>query len=172
MYIIHETLSDNDPRIDSKTTAIGDYWHFTIRYVSDSSVYLDWLDYEVLPEEVAKTHKIVNSYKGVISITEPVERIEDIVHASADVEYNKYIYELTDDDKKNVVELMKSAMRLFAKNHLQNKDNLDRLLREVNLSDSIERCEYVLHHYYGVGSATMVNQPRKPAFTVQWPDEF
>lgn len=172
MYIIHETLSDNDPRIDPTTSAVGDYWHFTIRHVPDSSVYLDWLSYEILPEEVAKTHRIVNSYKGVISIAAPASSVDEIVHASADTEYKKYIYELTDKDKKNVIELMKAAMRLFAREHLQNRDVLDRLLREVELADTIERCEYVLHHYYGVGSATMINQPQKPAFSVQWPDEF
>jgi len=172
MYIIHETLADNDPRLDSRTRAIGDYWHFTIRQILDSSVYIDWLDYIEISESVAKSHKIVNSYKGIISLSEPASNLDEVSKASADTEYKKYIYELTDEDKKNVMILMKSAMKLFAESHLINKDALSRLLREIEYADSIERCEYVLHHYFGVGSATMNNQPRKPAFKVEWPDEF
>jgi len=171
MYIIHETLSDHDPRIDSRTTLIGDYWHFTVRYIPDESVYLDWLLYEEISEPVAKSYKITKSYKGVISISEPVTNIDEITQVSADTEYKKYIYELTDTDKSNVTELMKASMRLYAKARLQNPI-LEKLLVEVDLADSIERCEYVMHHYYGVGSATMDKTPQRPAFEVNWPREI
>lgn len=165
-------MHSNDPRIHPETEIVGDYWHFTIRYIPPKKgIFIDWLPHEKISEETAKCSKLTGAYKGVISVSKPVTKKEDIVNASGDVEWKKYIYKLTAKDKENVVLIMKSAMRLYAKAHITDQKILKRLIKEVNNTTTIESCEYVLHHYYGVGSATMNGLPRNPEFKIKWPYE-
>lgn len=172
MYIIHETLASSDPRIHPETVIFGDYWHFTIRYIPpNKGIFVDWLPHEKLSEEVAKSHTLTGSYKGVLSVSKPVTKKEDIVNASGDVEWKKYIYKLTAKDKENVIILMKAAMRLYANAHLTDQKVLKRLIKEVNSASTIEGCESVLHHYYGVGSASTNGLARNPSFAITWPWE-
>jgi hypothetical protein len=172
MYIIHETLAGNDPRIHPETVVVGDYWHFTIRYIPpNKGIFIDWLPHENISEEVAKCCMLTGSYKGVLSISKPVTKKEDIVNASGDVEWKKYIYKLSAKDKENVVIIMKTAMRLYANTYITDQKTLKRLIKEVNSTSTIESCEHLLHHYYGVGSATTNGLPRNPEFNIKWPWE-
>lgn len=172
MYIIHETLASTDPRVHPETVAIGSYWHFTIRYIPpNKGIFIDWLPYETLSEEVAKCCMLTGAYKGVVSVSKPVTKKEDIVNASGDVEWKKYIYKLTAKDKENVVLLMKAAMRLYATQYVSDQKTLKKLIKEVNSAYTPEDCKRILHHYYAVGSALMDGLPRTPTFNIIWPWE-
>lgn len=173
MYIVHKTLNSNDPRIPKNSSIIGHYWHFTIREILDGKgVYIDWLLYEKVSEEVAYSYKLSGSYKGIVSISEPVTNIKDMQSSSGDTEWKKYSYRLTKQDKANATELKKVCMRLFAREYVQNQKQLKRLLTEVNNCDTVERCDQVLHHYFGVNTNTTNGTPRNPEFKVDWPEEF
>ena len=170
MYIIHETLPSNDPRINEKTSVFGHYWHFTIRYIPDNeNIYLDWINHEVLSEEVANSYKISGSYKGTVSVSRPVNNINDVVSSSGDVEYKKYIYTLTEADKENVVKLMKSAMKLYSKNHLTDQEVFEKLMNKIDSALTIEDCNRVMYDYFNVSSASTNNTPKNPEFEVNWP---
>lgn len=169
MYIIHETIAGNDPRNIKNSQVIGHYWHFTIRSVKENE-YLDWLPHEKISEEVAYSCRITGAYKGVVSLARDAVSPEEVISASGDVPYGKYIYKLTDSDKKNVVELMKSAMRLFAKGHLQKKNQINKLMPVIDEADTIEKCEEVLFHYFKVNTASTQGHARKPAFKLSWID--
>jgi hypothetical protein len=172
MYIIHETLPQNDPRIHPDTSVVGNYWNFTIRYIPpNKGIYIDWVPHEKLSEEVANSYKITGAYKGVVSVSKPVTKVSDVQGSSGDVEWKKYIYVLTKTDKANVVLLMKAAMRLYAQAHLQDQKSLKKLINEVNSVDTIEQCQHILYHYYNIGSALTNGLPKEPKFKVEWPEE-
>jgi len=169
MYIIHPTIADNDPRIPKGSKVVGDYWHFTMRYIPDGA-YIDWINYIELSEEVAKSAVLTNAYRDVVSVTEPVSKAEDIVTASGDVEWEKYVYRLTDKDKENVTVLIKSAMRLYANENLTDKKILKKLLQKVEACSTKEECELILHNYYKVTASPAMNKtPREPEFNIKWP---
>lgn len=172
MFIIHETLPGNDPRIHPETVVVGDYWHFTIRYIPpNKGIFIDWLPHEKISEEVARSCKLVGAYKGVVSVSKPVTKVGDIVSASGDVEWKKYIYVLTKKDKENVVSLMKAAMRLYAQAHLKDQKTLKKLINEVNICDTMEQCQMVLYYYYNIASALTNGLSKEPKFKVDWPEE-
>jgi hypothetical protein len=172
MYIIHETLASNDPRIHPKSSIVGDYWHFTIRYIPpNKGIFIDWLPHEKISEEAAYACKLAGAYKGVVSLAKQVTKVKDIVGSSGDVEWKKYIYVLTKTDKANVVLLIKAAMRLYAQAHLQDQKSLKKLINEVNSVDTIEQGQHILYHYYNVGSALTNGLPKEPKFKVAWPEE-
>ena len=171
MYIIHQSITGNDPRLHESFVEVGHYWHFTITQVpDDQGIYIDWLSYLELPEEVAKCSILTNNYKGVVSLTKPTNRVEDMVTASGDIEWEKYVYRLTDQDKQNVTALMKSAMKLYATDTLDDRKLLKKLLNKVESCQNQEDCEQIMHHYYKVSlSPTTNKQPREPEFNIKWP---
>jgi hypothetical protein len=172
MYIIHETLASNDPRIHPDTVVIDHYWHFTTRYIPpNKGIYIDWMPHEKISEDVAKSCKLTGAYKGVVSVSKPVTKASDIQGSSGDVEWKKYIYTLTKKDKENAVLLMKAAMRLYAQKYLTDQKTLKRLINEVNTADTIEKCQLVLYHYYDIGSALTNGLPKEQKFKVEWPEE-
>ena len=150
---------------------IGNYWHFTISYVPpEKNIFIDWFNYLELPEDVAKCSILTNNYKGVVSLTRPADKVEDIVTASGDVEWEKYVYRLTDQDKQNVTALMKAAMVLYANENLDNQKLLKKLLRKVEACQTQDDCEQIMHHYYKVSLSPQTNkQPREPEFNIKWP---
>lgn len=173
MYIIHETLPSNDPRIHPDTVIVGHYWHFTIRYIPpNKGIFIDWLPHEKISEEVAYSSKLAGAYKGVVSLVKPATNVKDIVGASGDVEWKKYIYTLTKKDKENVVGLMKTTMRLYAQKYLSDQKTLKRLLKEVNTADTIEKCQHIMYHYYNIASALTNGLEKAPEFNVEWPEKI
>lgn len=170
MYIIHETLSSDDPRVHPEIVTIGDYWHFTISYVPpNKGIFLDWLPHEKLSEEVARSFPLTNAYKGVVSLSKPYTNKSEIVTASGDVEWKKHIYKLTAKDKQDVVLLIKAAMRLFSKTHLTNEKTLTKLLKEISSLNTMEDCDLAFYNYFGMSSATTHGLERDPKFPIKWP---
>jgi hypothetical protein len=168
MYIIHETIADNDPRFDSRAKIIGNYWHFTIREIADDSIYKDWITHEILDESVAKAYKLTGSYKGEISLPSNSTNYEEFRHASGESAgiSRKFIYKLTQTDIENVVKLMKSSMRIFAKNHIVDVKILKNIESLINAVNTIEECERLLYDYFDVNSATTNGIPKNPKFKI------
>lgn len=171
MYIIHQTIANDDPRLHPDAVEVGNYWHFTIRFIPpEKEIYIDWLNYIELPEGAAKSSVLTNNYKGVVSLTKPVDKVEDIVTASGDVAWEKYVYRLTDEDKHNVTILIKTAMRLYATENLSDKKILKKLLKKVDECNTQDECEHILHHYYKVSTSPKTHKtPREPEFNIKWP---
>lgn len=171
VYIIHQTIANDDPRLHPDAVVVGDYWHFTIRYIPpEKDIYIDWLNYLELPEGAAKSSVLTNNYKGVVSLVKPVDKVDDIVTASGDVEWEKHVYRLTEEDKQNVTMLIKTAMRLYATENLTDNKKLKKLLQKVNACTNQEECENILHHYYKVSTSPIThNTPREPEFNIKWP---
>lgn len=170
MYIIHETIAGDDPRFDSRAEVIGHYWHFTIRKILDASVYTGWIPHEVIDENVAKSHKLTGSYKGEISLPSKATNYEEFRQASGENvgTSRKFIYKLTSTDINNVVKLMQASMRIFAKNHIEDKSVVSKLIDLVNSAKTIEQCEQLLHDYFNVDSALTHGTPRDPKFKIEW----
>ena len=170
MYIIHETLSSEDPRVHPEIVRVGDYWHFTISYIPpNKGIFIDWLPHEKLDEDVAKSYPLTNAYKGVVSLAAPFTKKDDIVTASGDVEWKKYVYKLTTKDKQNVVLLIKAAMRLFAKQHITSEKTLKKLMKEITNINTMEDCDLVFYNYFNMSNATTHGLERTPKFQVKWP---
>lgn len=170
MFIIHETLSSEDPRLHSEIVTIGDYWHFTISYIPpNKGIFVDWLPHEKLSEEVARSFPLTNAYKGVVSLSRPFTKKSELVTASGDVEWKKYIYKLTSKDKQDVVLLIKAAMRLFAKTHLTDEKTLKKLLKEIAVLNTMEDCDIAFYNYFNMSSATTHGLEKNPKFLVRWP---
>ena len=170
MYIINETLASDDPRVHPEIVKIGDYWHFTISYIPpNKGIFIDWLPHEKLSEDVAYSYPLTNAYKGVVSLTKPYTTKKDIVTASGDVEWKKHIYKLTAKDNEDVVALIKSAMRLYAKAHIISQKTLKKLIKEINNANTMEKCDLVFYNYFNISNATTHGLEKQPDFEVKWP---
>lgn len=173
MFIIHETLSSQDPRLHPEIVRIGDYWHFTISYIPpNKGVFVDWMAHEKLTEDVARSFPLTNAYRGVVSLSKPFTKKDDIVTASGDVEWKKHIYKLTATDKDNVVKLIKAAARLYAKLYIKSEKTLKKLIKEIDNASTMEDCDILLYTYYNISTATTRNLEKKPKFQVEWPPEL
>lgn len=148
MYIIHETVAGNDPRLHPKMTRYANYWHYTIHIVPDNeNIYVDWLNGEVISEKVAKAYKFCSSKNGEMSVRKSTTIYEEIESASSEADLGlgpKIIYELTLEDQQNAVELLRVIIKNFAKNRIQDPAKRQAAIDAANQATTVDQCNSVL----------------------------
>lgn len=150
MYIIFESIPGNDPRLDSRMNYFGDFWHYSIYEVPeipDDPIYVKWLDHLVISREVADSYKLTASTGGELSTAGPAKKLSEAEGAS-DTGGSKWIYQLSLEDHKNTIELMKSASILHIKKYLKNKEVETSLIQEMNKCVSVDQMQQWMSTYF------------------------
>lgn len=159
MYIVFETISGNDPRLDTRMNIFGKYWHYSIAYIApehESDVYLKWLPHEVITEKVAKSDKLASSVDGEIALLmKNFGTYDEILSPTsyANNGYKKQLYYLTDDDIKNCTELLKAIAKLQILNKLA-EDNepgvKEFLLEKASKLTTLNEAQIFFLNYFDV----------------------
>ena len=141
MYILHETIAGNDPRLHASMKLFGSYWHYTIHYIPEGeNVFVDWLKGEQISEQVAKAYKFTGSVNGELSIKTNTTTWEEIAAASSETAPGpKHIYELSMDDNNNCIILMKTIIKNYAKNRLKSD-----LISQADSANTIDQLKSII----------------------------
>ena len=141
MYILHETIAGNDPRLHASMKLFGNYWHYTIHYIPEGeNVFVDWLKGEQISEQVAKAHKFTGAVNGELSIKTNTTTWEEIAQASSETATGpKHIYELSMDDNNNCIILMKTIIKNYAKNRLKSD-----LISQADAATTIDQLKSII----------------------------
>jgi hypothetical protein len=173
MYIIHETVAGNDPRLLPSMELVGGYWSYTIRRVPDDlpSTYIDWLKAEVISESVARAYKFCGAKDNEITVRKSTKVYEEIASASSEADMSqgpKIYYYLTGEDVVNTTSLLKTIMLNHTNNHLKNQEVKPQLVKLINACNTIEDAHRVLANYFGCENATTYGKPKTPIISVEW----
>jgi hypothetical protein len=173
MYIIHETVAGNDPRLLPSMEIAGGYWIYTIRRVPDDlpSAYIDWLKAEVITESVARAYKFCGAKDNEITVRKTTTVYEEIASASSEADMSqgpKMYYYLTGEDVVNTTNLLKVIMLNHTNNHLKNQEVKPHLVKLINSCKTIEDTHWMLATYFSCENATTYGKPRTPLISVEW----
>jgi hypothetical protein len=146
MYIIHETVAGDDPRLHPSMKLFGSWWHYTIRHVPDNeNIYVDWLNGVVVTEEIAKAHKFCSAVNGELTVKRNTTNWDDLLHASNEnADGPKAIYELTVRDNENCINFLRATLGVFIQNRVADyteKQRLTQLIQEANSIDQLKRIQ-------------------------------
>ena len=173
IYIIHESVPGNDPRLDPKMERIGDFWHYVVqKFPADRDIVWKWLNGEQVTENIAKAYKFTSAYENEISVRKSTNIYEEISGASGDTEdldETKIYYRLTQVDQQNAVEFFKTVMRIHVKNYTEeNSKNAHTLLKMIERAATISECQDLMYDYFDVGFPINVRRKRAPKFQIHW----
>ena len=176
---MYETIASNDPRNDSRINRLNQFWHLTISYIApedEASVVIDWLKGETITEAVAKAAIFCSAYQGELSVL--ADENGNIINnqitptSYGDSFYKKAAYFLTDDDKRNAIECMKAAMRIFTNNHCIDEAVKQQLLNKINAIDSngldLDDTQMFMATYFEFDTAYTNGKIKSPEFQVNW----
>jgi hypothetical protein len=181
MYIAHEQIASNDPRLDDRIVEIGKWWMYQIVYVDTQAhpdIRTDWLNGVELPENVAKAHIFAASVDGELTVLKKVfnDTTEIILPSSGgNQEYFKEMYDLTETDKANARDFIKTILKLHVKNHLPMETGMNpagtdtRLYNVIDNAGTLNDIQKVMKHYFDVDAcAYTAGIKRNPEFPVNW----
>lgn len=150
MYILHETVAGNDPRLHPAMQVFGTYWHYTVTYIPDDvagSVYYDWLKPEVISEDVAKAYKFTGASNNELTVKKSASNWEELATASGESlsgHGEKFIYELTTKDRANCVSFLKAMIKNYVTNRVEDADKRNSILQLLTTVRSIDECRAIL----------------------------
>jgi hypothetical protein len=149
MYIVHETVAGDDPRLHPSMQMFGSFWHYTIRYIPDNeNVYIDWLKGAVISEDVAKAHKFTSAVNGELTVKKNTSNWDELLHASSEnMNGPKAIYELTVRDHDNCVAFLKATFGIFIKTRVLDATDSQRLTEMVQTATTIEQLKRIQSQY-------------------------
>ena len=176
---MYETIAGNDPRNDNRIKHLNQFWHLTISYIApedEADVVTHWLKGEVISEEVAKAAVFCGAYEGELSVLADengnVLNNQITPTSYGDSFYKKAAYFLTDTDKKNAIECMKAAMRIFTNNHCFDEAVKQQLLDKINAIDSdgfdLDDAQMFMATYFEFDTAYTNGKTKSPEFQVNW----
>ena len=173
IYIIHENVPGNDPRLDPNMQRMGDFWHYIVqKFPAGKDIVWSWLKGEQVSENVAKAYKFTSSYENEISVRKSTNVYEEIADGSGDTEdldQTKIYYRLTTADQQNCVEFFKTVMRIHIKNHTEeNSKNAQALLKMIDQLTTVTACQDLMYDYFDVGFPVNVRRKRAPTFKMNW----
>lgn len=160
MYMICETLGDNDLRVLPGMKRLYTHWIFTTYYVPDS-IKINLKDYGgiKLEEDVARAMKFAMVDKGKIGIRPGTSIHEDLFAESLETDIVKQYYYLTETDEINTTKLMKSEMYLYLDMHysvmdektfLKYQGKKQEVLSLIDSCKSVTDCQKLQHTHFGV----------------------
>lgn len=170
MYITYETISGNDPRLDSRMEYIGSFWHYTISYISpehETDVYVKWLNGVEISENVAKSYKFMNALNGELSLRVSASSVNDIVHASGDTP-EKILYHMNEQELSDTVELYKAIMLNYMDNHCQGGEVKEALRAKINETKTLPDIQMLMATYYDFDVAYTQGKKKKKELIVVW----
>ena len=175
IYIIHEVVAGNDPRLDPQMEIVGDFWHYQVRkFPSNQDIVWKWLKGEQVTESVAKAYKFTPAHENEISVRKSTNVYEELSGASGDTEdldQTKIYYRLTPVDQQNTVEFFKTAMRIHVRNHTEeNSKTAQALLKIIEQLSTVTECQNIMYDYFDVGFPVNVQRKRSPKFNINWID--
>ena len=174
IYIIHETISGNDPRWLPGMERIGDFWSYTVNTAPDGT-FVDWLNGAVVTEKVAKSYKFVTALNGEIPVAKKTDIYEQIVQDTGDThteEGPKFYYELSEQDTNNGIQFLKTVMNLHIKNKLDaNKGYIPALTKMGNEVTTLDECQRLMYNYFECNFPATNLTPRTPTFKVNWTEK-
>ena len=179
MYIMFETIAGNDPRRDPKLIHLNQFWHLTIGYIApenEADVYTKWLNGEVISKDVAEAAVFCTAHHGEMSVLADekgnIANNKIIPTSYGDPHYKKATYFLTDEDKKNAIECMKAAMRIFTNNHCPDESQKTMMIEKINSIDSaaadLDGAQMFMATYFEFDTAYTNGKPRSPEFKIDW----
>ena len=173
IYIIHESVPGNDPRLDPSMERIGDFWNYVVQqFPADQDIVWSWLKGEQVTESVAKSYKFTPAHENEISVRKSTNIYEEISGASGDTEdldQTKIYYRLTPVDQQNTVEFFKTVMRIHVRNYTEeNSKNAQALLKMVNQLQTVTACQDLMYDYFDVGFPINIRRKRAPKFKINW----
>jgi len=118
MYILHETVASNDPRLDPRIKTKTNVWHYTISELNpNEGIITSWLNPVEVTEEELVASKFTNVMDNMVPILVNTANRVDMVEPTSfgDPTYEKIMYTLTATDKSNLVSLMKKMMNYMLK---------------------------------------------------------
>lgn len=175
MYIIFETISGNDPRLDGRIKFTGTFWHYTIAYIDpndEKDVIISWLNGTEVSESVAKADKFASSYNGELTIikgTSP-SSYEDFVSptSNGDNNYKKDLYVLTEQDEENATTLLKEILTNYSTNHLTEKEQLELMLSEISKLKTLNETQMFMATYFEFDIAYTNGKDKVKEFDFTW----
>ena len=177
MYIIFETLSSNDPRLDPRMQNFSKFWHHSIAYINpadESNVIVSWLKHEVISEDVAKAAIFTTAYQGEIAVlaNEDGTVANNMLTPTSggDGFYKKAPYFLTEDDKRNAIKCMQASMRLFTEQHSTDTEKNASLLALINQLDPVDLddAQMFMATYFDFDTAYTNGKSKSPEFQMNW----
>lgn len=160
MYMVCETLGENDLRFLPGIKQIYQHWIFSTYYVPDD-LKINSNDYNaiVIEESVARAMKFAMVDKGKIGIRTGTSIHDDVFAESMEATGEKQYYYLTEEDDDNTVKLMQAEMTLYLNMHYAimteqdckkyegKKKEIEYLIKSCT---SITDCQKLQHTHFGV----------------------
>jgi hypothetical protein len=170
IYIIHEAISGNDPRLDSRMEEFGEFWHYTVtRFPADQDIVYHWLNGTVVPERVAKAYKFTSAHDNEISVRKATSIWDDLADGSGDTEAEKIYYRLDPNDQANAVEFFKTVMKLHIENHADPSSRHTQTLKSmIDRLGSVTESQVLMYDYFDVGFPCTATRARRPNFEVKF----
>ena len=173
IYIIHEAVPGNDPRLDPQMEMLGDFWHYQIhKFPANQDIVWKWFHGEQVTENVAKAYKFTSAHENEISVRKSTNIYEELADGSGDTEdldETKIYYRLTSVDQQNCVEFFKTVMRIHIKNHTEkNSKTAQALLKMVDQLTTVTACQELMYDYFDVGFPVNNRRKRSPKFNINW----
>lgn len=131
MYLLFKSV---DSRLTNIIKPIGTFMSYTIGYIPET--HTDIVEYRhlnpiIISEDVAKAWKFIGCARGKIGVRQNTPQNDDLqIITSEEPLGTKVYYVLTDEDKKNTVELQKAILQLML------DEIFDKRMISLNLSVS------------------------------------
>lgn len=169
MYIIYETIGNNDPRFDPKLEYVSTAWHYTISKVPAdhvSKVNLELLKATEITEGMAHAHHFTNAVDGEISVMKNVLNPADIIQPTSegDADYAKVDYKLSSTDEVNAIGLLKAMMLNFAENHFTEELGLVQIRTKVPSLTTLKNTQMFFATYFEWDCAYTAGKEKTPEF--------
>lgn len=175
MYIIYESISNTDPRFDTKIQEMGKFWHYTVAYIApedESTVITSWLKAEEVSEAVAKANKFAYANNGELTVVNrKATSYEDIVSPTSggNNNYKKDILFLNPQQKTDSVSFIKICMKMYA-NSKAPEETATKLIEKIEALDpnDLDAAQYFMYTYFPWSIAATEGRPRNKEFEVPW----
>lgn len=175
MFIVLESYRSDDPRLVPELEYLEQYtdWLFEVAYIKPenvSKVPLDKINYEEVPEELARACKFTNADMNYrVGIAKNSEIHEELMHNTLE-EHNtkpKVYYQMNEDDKRLLTEFYKVEMRLYLNMHYNGLTQQERdrnfeyrksVEEEISNCKTVNDCRTLMHKKFDCVSSALSNQ--------------
>jgi hypothetical protein len=177
MFVIFESIATNDSRWSNELVRFGNFWIYTIAKVPDNFLEnydIKIINGQIINDNLANASIFANAVNEKISVRLHDDNLKNPLSSCCDetpCSYSggdiKVEYQLTDQDKKNTVDFIKTVLKHYSDYHiLDNQEKLN-FISEIDSCNSIEECNWILYHYLDLTSYN-TQGPKQPKFLINW----